>query len=65
MFGYDHRLNSCMYIDKPAKWRIRAKDYIEKIDFQDIFIAVVNWPISELHGAFVCMMHYLDQSVTS
>jgi len=39
--------------------------YIEKIDFQDIFIAVVNWPISELYGAFVCTMHYLDQSATS
>ena len=22
------------------------KDHIEKIDFQEIFIAVVNWPIS-------------------
>ena len=37
-----------------------TKDYIEKIDFQDIFIAVLNWPISELYGAFVCIMHYLD-----
>ena len=42
-----------------------GKDLIEKIDFQDIFIAVVNWPISELYGAFVCIMHYLDQSATS
>ena len=41
------------------------KDHVEKIDFQDIFIAVVNWPISELYGAFVCIMHYLDPSVTS
>ena len=42
-----------------------CKDHIEKIDFLDIFIAVVNWPISELYGAFVCIMHYLDQSATS
>ena len=32
------------------------KDHIEKIDFQDIFIAVVNWPISEFYRAFVCTM---------
>ena len=41
-----------------------SKDYTEKIDFQDIFIAFVNWPISELYGGFVCIMHYLDQSAT-
>ena len=29
-----------------------SKDHIEKIDFQEIFIAVVNWPNSELYGAF-------------
>ena len=27
---------------------VHTKDHIEKIDFQDIFIAVVNWPILEL-----------------
>ena len=42
-----------------------TKDYIEKIDYQELFIAVVNWPNSELYGAFVCIMHYLDQSATS
>ena len=45
-------------------WTGETKDYKEKIDFQDIFIAVVNWPISELYGAFVGIMHYLDQSAT-
>ena len=49
----------CMYICT------LTKDYIEKIDFQELFIAVVNWPNSELDGAFVCIMHYLDQSATS
>ena len=44
---------------------VLSKDYTEKIDFQDIFIAVVNWPISELYGGFVCIMLYLDQSATS
>ena len=44
---------------------VLLKEHIEKIDFQDIFLAVVNWPISELYGAFVCIMHYLDQSATS
>ena len=33
-----------------------TKDYIEKIDFQDIFIAVVNWPIAEFYVAFVCII---------
>ena len=33
-----------------------TKDHIEKIDFQDIFIAVVNWPISEFYRTFVCIM---------
>ena len=32
------------------------KDHIEKIDFQEIFIAVVNWPISEFFWAFVCII---------
>ena len=46
-------------------YTVGTKDYIEKIDFQDIFITVVNWPFSELYGAFVWIMHYLDQSATS
>ena len=32
------------------------KDHIEKIDFQDLIYAVVNWPNSELYGAFVCII---------
>ena len=32
---------------------LHDKDHIEKIDFQEIFIAVGNWPISEFDGAFV------------
>ena len=40
----------------------QTKDYIEKIDFQDPFFAVVNWPISEFYGVSVCIMHYFDQS---
>ena len=31
-----------------------TKDHIEKIDFQELIFAVVNWPNSELYGAFVC-----------
>ena len=54
------RVNDILYI-----YIVYPKDYIEKIDFQDIFIAVVNWPIPELYGAFVCLMHYLDQSATN
>ena len=34
---------------------VSPKDYIEKIDFQDLIFAVVNWPNSELYGAFVCI----------
>ena len=42
------------------------KDYIGKIDFQDPFFAVVNWPISELYGwASVSIMHNFDQSATN
>jgi len=41
------------------------KDYIEEIDFQDPFFAVVNWPNSEFYGASVCIMHYFDQSATN
>ena len=42
-----------------------TKDYIEKIDFQELIFAIVNWPNSELYRAFVCIMHYLDQSAPS
>ena len=42
-----------------------SKDHIEKIDFQELIFAIVNWPNSELYGAFVSIMHYLDQSATS
>ena len=30
-----------------------TKDHLEKIDFQELIFAVVNWPNSELYGAFV------------
>ena len=43
----------------------QPKDYIEEIDFQEPFFAVVNWPISEFYGASVCKMHYFDQSATN
>ena len=38
-----------------------VKDRIEKIDFQELIFAVVNWPNSELYGAFVYifMLHWL------
>ena len=32
------------------------KDHIEKIDFQELIFAVVNWPNSELYWAFVCII---------
>ena len=35
------------------------KDHIEKIDFQELIFAVVNWPNSELYGAFVCIICYI------
>ena len=35
------------------------KDHIEKIDFQELSFAVVNWPNSELYGAFVCIICYI------
>ena len=41
------------------------KDYIEKIDFHELIFFIVNWPNSELYGAFVSIMHHLDQSATS
>jgi len=37
---------------------IRPKDHIEKIDFQELSFAVVNWPNSEFYGAFVCIISY-------
>jgi len=36
-----------------------SKDHIEKIDFQELIFAVVNWPNSELYGAFVCIICYI------
>ena len=42
--------------------REETKDHVEKIDIQELLIAVVNWPNSEFYGAFVCIMHFLDQS---
>ena len=33
-----------------------SKDHVEKIDFQELIFAVVNWPNSELYGAFVCII---------
>ena len=39
--------------------------YKEKIDFQELIFAIVNWPNLELYGAFVCIMHYLEQSAKS
>ena len=41
---------------EPGRKKEVTKDHIEKIDFQDIFSAVVNWPISEFYRAFVCIM---------
>ena len=35
------------------------KDHIEKMDFQELNFAVVNWPNSELYGAFVCIICYI------
>ena len=35
------------------------KDHIEKIDFQELIFAVVNWPNSELNEAFVCIIRYI------
>ena len=45
--------------------RLQSKDYIEEIDFQEPFFAVVNWPISEFYGASVSAMHYFDQTATN
>ena len=38
---------------------VYTKDHIEKIDFQVLIFAVVNWPNSELYGAFVCITCYI------
>jgi len=37
---------------------VEPKDHIEKIDFQENFIAV-NWPMSEFYGAFVGTLVWL------
>ena len=37
----------------------KTKDHIEKMDFQELIFAVVNWPNSELYGAFVCIICYI------
>ena len=42
-----------------------SKDHIDKIDFQELIFAVVNWPNSEFYGAIVCIMHYFDQSAAN
>ena len=47
------------------KCRYLTKDHIEKIDFQEVIFAVVNWPNSELYRAFfVCRICYFGQSAT-
>ena len=45
-----------LYNVQYKKYYTKSKDHIEKIDFQEIFIALVNWPISEFYGAFVCVI---------
>ena len=42
-----------------------GKDHIEKIDFQELIFAVVNWPNSELYGAIVFIMRYFGLSATN
>ena len=44
-------------------YRGLSKDHIEKTDFQEISIAIVNWPISEFYGAFVCIIASLASLV--
>ena len=46
-------------VDKYRQETVAAKDHIEKIDFQELIFAVVNWPNSELYGAFVCITCYI------
>ena len=36
---------------------LHSKDHKAKIDFQKIFIAVVNWPNLELYGAILSVQH--------
>ena len=51
-------------VDRPQGMMVTAqqsgttKDHIEKIDFQELIVAVVNWPNSELYGAFVSIICY-------
>ena len=44
---------------------VYSKDHIDKIDFQELIFAVVNWHNSEFYGAIVCIMHYFDQSAAN
>ena len=46
---------SCV-VSPPVTWNccVTTKDHIDEIDFQEPFFVVVNWPISEFYGAFVC-----------
>ena len=55
----------CLNNKERKKGKVGTKDYIEKVDFQELIFAIVNWPNSELYGAFVGIMLYLDQSATS
>jgi len=32
---------------------VKIKDFIEKIDYQELIFAIVNWPILELYRAIV------------
>ena len=57
--------NASSYHQVHQSKRFIQRLYIEKIDFQELVIAVVNRPNSEFDGAFVCVMHFLDQSATS
>ena len=33
--------------------KVYSKDHVDKIDFQELIFAVVNWPNSEFYGAIV------------
>ena len=41
------------------------EDHIEKIDFQDLIYAGVNWPNSELYREFVYKICYIGWSATN
>ena len=43
----------------------KSKDHIEKIDFQELIFAVINWPNSEFYGAIVSIIRYFGLSATS